>query len=641
MQLDRLCFVLPADSDYNGSRNSRPPAPSPEIEPDKKPLEGGNTRRGCGKQIEALLGELLAHLYNSFRFLLQERPPKEGGKDRSPVLFFDTDGVQLSDKVGSWDNPRIFSYAELYIGSKGFSHEEVLGSGGFGRVYRAVLPSDGTAVAVKCVAGKGERFEKTFAAELAAVAHLRHRNLVRLRGWCVHGDELLLVYDYMPNRSLDRVLFRRMENDRITATAVPSPVIGWDRRRKIARGLAAGLHYLHDQLETQIIHRDVKASNVMLDSDFNARLGDFGLARWLEHELHHQTAAVLAETAIPVSLKSRRFRLADTTKMGGTIGYLPPESFEKGSMATAKSDVFSFGVVLLEIVSGRRAVDVTYSDDQIVLVDWVRRLSDEGQLLQAVDNRLRDGTFNLIDIEQMIHLGLLCTLQDPASRPTMKWAAEALSGSMAGKFPPLPPFFSHPRYISLSSSSNTTISSSTTTSVLSIPPSHYATAVQETLYATADQPETTTYNIDPKPSTIDGIPRSNFLVIETPQEISYKELVSATDNFSESRRVAEMDFGTAYYGLLGEGGEEEGQRRHVLVKRLGMSKCPALRARFSDELQNLGRLRHRNLVQLRGWCTEQGEMLVVYDYAATRLLSHLLFYHPRGRPALRWHDRCY
>lgn len=627
MQLDRLCFVLPADSDDVSRLKSRQPVRLPEIEP-KKPVEAGDDHRGCGKQVQALLRELQARVYDSrwFRFLLQEGPT---GKDRSSGPFFDTDGVQLSDKVGR-DNPRIFSYAELYIGSKGFSDEEVLGSGGFGRVYRAVLPSDGTVVAVKCVAEKGERFEKTFAAELAAVAHLRHRNLVRLRGWCVHEDELLLVYDYMPNRSLDRVLFRRPENENSNM----APIISWDRRTKIVRGLAAGLHYLHDQLETQIIHRDVKTSNVMLDSDFNARLGDFGLARWLEHELQYRATA-------PVSLKNRQFRLADTTRIGGTIGYLPPESFEKGSMATAKSDVFSFGVVLLEVVSGRRAVDLTYSDEQIVLLDWVRRLSDEGKLLQAGDNRLPDGTFGLLEMEQMVHLGLLCTLQDPISRPSMKWAVEALSGNIAGKFPALPSFLSHPQYISLSSSSNTSISSavsvtSRSTTTVSAASTQYVTAIQETVYATADQESTNPYS----KSTIEGTHRrrsNNFFIVETPQEISYKELVSATKNFSESRRVAELDFGTAYHGILGE------NHRHVLVKRLGMNKCPALRARFSDELQNLGRLRHRNLIQLRGWCTEQGEMLVVYDYSATRLLSHLLFYHHHernpARPVLRWHHR--
>nr|GMD79085.1 receptor like protein kinase S.2 [Ipomoea batatas] len=136
-----------------------------------------------------------------------------GGKKQFSGQFHDTEGVQMGEnnKVGS-DNPRIFSYSELFVGSNGFSESEILGSGGFGKVFRAVLPSDGTVVAVKCLAEKGERFEKTFAAELVAVAHLRHRNLVRLRGWCVHDNQLFLVYDYMPNRSLDRTRTPSMKN---------------------------------------------------------------------------------------------------------------------------------------------------------------------------------------------------------------------------------------------------------------------------------------------------------------------------------------------------------------------------------------------------------------------------------------------
>ncbi|KAJ9701048.1 hypothetical protein PVL29_006411 [Vitis rotundifolia] len=501
------------------------------------------------------------------------------------------EGAHVSDKVVAGNNPRIFSFSELYIGSNGFCEDEVLGSGGFGKVFRAVLPSDGTVVAVKCVAEKGEPFEKTFVAELVAVAQLRHRNLVRLRGWCVHEEQLLLVYDYMPNRSLDRILFRRPEN---------SLLLGWERRRRIVGGLAAALYYLHEQLETQIIHRDVKTSNVMLDSHYNARLGDFGLARWLEHELEIETKSN--------SMRHHQFRLAETTRIGGTIGYLPPESFQKRSMTTAKSDVFSFGIVVLEVVSGRRAVDLTYPDDQIILLDWIRRLSDEGKLLQVGDNRLPDGSYRLSDMERLIHLGLLCTLHNPHSRPNMKWIVETLSSQSSTRLPALPSFQSHPLYISLSSPTT-----------------------GETIYATAENGRISETNSSNSSRCQQS---SIFPMVQTPQEISYKEIASATNNFSESQRVAELDFGTAYHGFLDNG-------FHVLVKRLGMKTCPALRARFSNELQNLGRLRHRNLVQLHGWCTEQGEMLVIYDYLSNRLLSHLLFHldNKKIHSTLHWRHR--
>ncbi|XP_047947748.1 receptor like protein kinase S.2 [Salvia hispanica] len=608
MHLKSLCFVLPTEFD----------------EPEKAAASGPPTR-GCG-------GLALAHLRRSLQRFLHSKwmPPchchhdaeaKRPNPFAAAPLFVDAEGVQIQEKVGG-ENPRIFSYSELYVGSNGFDAAEVLGSGGFGRVYRATLPSDGSVVAVKCLTERGERFEKTFMAELVAVAHLRHRNLVRLRGWCIHDEQLLLVYDYMPNRSLDRVLFKKPEKNGDSAP------LSWETRKKIVNGLAAALYYLHEKLETQIIHRDVKASNVMLDSNFNARLGDFGLARWLEHDLAYKPKT-------PPIVKNRQFRLVESTRIGGTIGYLPPESFQKRSTATAKADVFSFGIVVLELVSGRRAVDLTYPDDHIILLDWIRRLSDEEKLVQAGDSRLSDRSSKLSEMELLLRLGLMCTLHDPQSRPSMKWVVEVLSGNIYGKLPELPSFQTHPLYISLTSSSNTSntsmsntgsrTSSATTTAFYS---SDFVTANAETIYITAESDRSSI-------KTCGGGNGKCFPLVETPRVFTYEEIVSATNNFSDSRRVAEVDFGTAYRGFL------EGQR-HVIVKRLGMKTCPALRMRFANEFKNMGRLRHRNLIQLRGWCTEQGEMLVVYDYSASRLLSNVLFHHDdrnHWQSKLRWRQR--
>ncbi|CAI0378140.1 unnamed protein product [Linum tenue] len=570
MHLNRFCIVLPT-TDFDDQSDTT----THQIPADLKFPPPGQKKhhRGCGHQIVSLVGGTVRRIYGSKWVNPEKRHQKKGSRMGSGA-FHDLEGVQIGDERVGYDNPRIFSYSELYIGSKGFSEKEVLGSGGFGRVYRAVLPSDGTLVAVKCLAERGEQFEKTFAAELVAVAHLRHRNLVRLRGWCVHEDQLFLVYDYMPNRSLDRVLFRKSEN-------LAAAILDWEQRKRIVGGLAAALHYLHDQLETQIIHRDVKTSNVMLDSNYNARLGDFGLARWLEHELEYGGVRT-------PSMRNHQFRLVESTRIGGTIGYLPPESFQKR----------------------RRAVDLAYPDDQIVLLDWVRQLSDEGKVLQVGDTRLEDGSYRLIEMERMIHLGLLCTLHSAQFRPNMKWVVEALSGGNSGdKLPPLPSFQAHPRYISISSGT-----------------------VGETIYETAEL-DTTNNNRSSMFGSRRCCSASSFMV-ETPREISFKEIVTATNNFSDSNRLAEVDFGTAYYGILGDG-------HQVLIKRLGMTQCPALRTRFSAELQNLGRLRHRNLIQLRGWCTEQGEMLVIYDYSPSRLLSHLLF-HQRNESqliTLTWRHR--
>lgn len=598
MHLKSLCFVLPAEFD----------------EPEKVHGDPKNvpSSRGCGGLALDLLRHSLQRFFDSKWVCFSH-------KKRFSGVFVDAEGVQIQEKGGGGDeNPRIFSYSEVYVGTNGFDKNEVLGSGGFGRVYRAVLPSDGSVVAVKCLTERGERFEKTFVAELVAVAHLRHRNLVRLRGWCIHEEELLLVYDYMPNRSLDRVLFKNGG----------SALLGWETRKKIVNGLAAALNYLHEKLETQIIHRDVKASNVMLDSNFNARLGDFGLARWLEHDLAYKPKT-------PPVVKNRQFRLVETTRIGGTIGYLPPESFQKRSIATAKSDVFSFGIVVLEVVTGRRAIDLTYPDDQIILLDWIRRLSDEGTVVQAGDDRLQDGSYKLSEIELFIRLGLMCTLHDPQSRPTMKWVVEVLSGNIYGRLPDLPSFQSQPLYINLTSTTNTSMtaatksSRTTSTTTTAFYSSDFVSANADTIYVTAESERSC--SIPSSKSCGNGKP---FPMVETPRVITYEEIVTATNNFSDSRRVAEVDFGTAYHGFL------EG-RCHVIVKRLGMKTCPALRMRFANEFKNLGRLRHRNLIQLRGWCTEQGEMLVVYDYSASRLLSNILFHHDHKnwQSKLRWSQR--
>ncbi|KAK3120141.1 hypothetical protein QOZ80_9AG0682290 [Eleusine coracana subsp. coracana] len=638
MSLRRLCFVLPMDVDDSvlAAQDSR------------RRRETTVTSYVCGT-----IGRVLSCLRCRWCCGARQQCHDSSLFQDIAGVVDDVGGRKLADAGSS---PRIFSYSELYIGSNGFSDKEVLGSGGFGRVYRAVLPSDGTTVAVKCVASRGDRFEKSFLAELAAVARLRHRNLVRLRGWCVHDDEeLLLVYEYMPNRSLDRLLFASK------SSAVG--VLSWDQRRRIVAGLAAALFYLHEQLDTQIIHRDVKTSNVMLDSEYNARLGDFGLARWLEHTTvcgeedaaHHQQPTMEVSPSPPSARLSssssanyhHQFRLMDTSRIGGTIGYLPPESFQRRSTGgTAKSDVFSFGIVLLEVATGRRAVDLTYPDDQIFMLDWVRRLSDEGKLLNAADRKLPDA---LSDIGRLMHIGLLCALHDPRARPTMKWVVENLSDSTcSGHLPPLPSFLALPRYISLTSSSDSGTTTNTTDSTatsLSHKPL-YATAAGDTIYLTAedgtrcssrcadDSAATTGTNNSHRSSSRPVVPP--IPNVDTPREISYKEIVAITNDFSESQVVAEMDFGTGYQGFM-----ENGHHGlvHVLVKRLGMKTCPALRVRFARELCNLAKLRHRNLVQLRGWCTEQGEMLVVYDYSPGSLLSHHLLIRRDQHAVLPWRQR--
>ena len=301
----------------------------------------------------------------------------------------------MTDKVGG-DNPRIFSYSELYIGSNGFSAKEVLGSGGFGRVYKAVLPSDNTVVAVKCLAEKGERFEKTFLAELVAVAHLRHRNLVRLRGWCVNDDQLLLVYDYMPNGNLATLLQEASHQD--------GHVLNWPMRHLIALGIARGLAFLH--ASAGLVHADVKPQNVLFDADFEAHLSDFGL----------DSLTVAQAPAQP-----------STSAAVGTLGYVSPEAILTGE-ATKESDVYSFGIVILEIMSGKKALDVT-RPSVVLVADWAWSALRSGNVDEVFDEAIRREGPRAV-MERFVRVGILCAHVMVAFRPTVSEALRMLEGDI-------------------------------------------------------------------------------------------------------------------------------------------------------------------------------------------------------------------
>ncbi|KAL8094152.1 hypothetical protein AgCh_035862 [Apium graveolens] len=244
--------------------------------------------------------------------------------------------------------------------------------GGFGRVYRGVLPVSNIQVAVKRVSHESRQAIREFIAEIVTMGRLRHRNIVQLLGYCRLKDELLIVYDYMPNGSLDRYLY---DNLKIR--------FNWTQRFRVMKGVAAALKYLHQDWEKVVIHRDVKTSNVLLDSEMNGRLGDFGLARLYDHD--HGTNT-------------------ETNHVVGTIGYLAPEHVRTGK-ATTRTYVYSFGAFLLEVVCGRRPVDV---QDQTLLVDQVLWLWNNGDILREVDRSL-GVDYDVEEVELVLKLGLLCS----------------------------------------------------------------------------------------------------------------------------------------------------------------------------------------------------------------------------------------
>ncbi|XWS33410.1 hypothetical protein CRYUN_Cryun22dG0080200 [Craigia yunnanensis] len=279
--------------------------------------------------------------------------------------------------------------------------------GGFGGVYKGLLSDSNTEVAVKRVSRGSKQGKKEYIPEGKIISRLRHRNLVQLLGWCHEKGELLLVYEFLPSGSLDSHLFR----GKIMLT--------WTVRYKIALGLASSLLYLHEEWEQCVVHRDIKSSNVMLDSNFNAKLGDFGLARLVDHDLGSQT-----------------------TVLAGTMGYLAPECVTTGK-ASKESDVYSFGVVALEIACGRKPVEPREEPSKVRMLEWVWDLYGKGQLLQAVDKRLGKD-FDERQMARLMVTGLWCCHRDYTHRPSIRQVINALN--FEAPLPSLPSKLPVPMY---------------------------------------------------------------------------------------------------------------------------------------------------------------------------------------------------
>ncbi|KAK1683637.1 hypothetical protein QYE76_044485 [Lolium multiflorum] len=289
-----------------------------------------------------------------------------------------------------------FSLRELQVASDNFSNKNILGRGGFGKVYKGRL-TDGTLVAVKRL--KEERTpggELQFQTEVEMISMAVHRNLLRLRGFCMTPTERLLVYPYMANGSVASRLRERQPNE---------PPLEWEKRKGIALGSARGLSYLHDHCDPKIIHRDVKAANILLDEDFEAVVGDFGLAKLMDYKDTHVTTAVR-----------------------GTIGHIAPEYLSTGK-SSEKTDVFGYGIMLLELITGQRAFDLARlaNDDDVMLLDWVKGLLKEKKIDLLVDPDLQ-GVYTEQEVEGLIQVALLCTQGSPMERPKMSEVVRMLEG---------------------------------------------------------------------------------------------------------------------------------------------------------------------------------------------------------------------
>lgn len=283
--------------------------------------------------------------------------------------------------------------AELLKATCNFNQANIIGCGGFGLVYKASLPN-GSKAAVKRLTGDCGQMEREFQAEVEALSRAQHKNLVSLQGYCKHGNDRLLIYSYMENGSLDYWLHEVVDDDSI---------LKWEARLKIAQGAAHGLAYLHKECQPNIIHRDVKSSNILLDDRFEAHLADFGLSRLL-----------------------RPYDTHVTTDLVGTLGYIPPE-YSQTLTATCRGDVYSFGVVLLELLTGRRPVEVCKGKACRDLVSWVIQKKSEKREEEIIDPAIWD-TNSKKQILEVLGITCKCIDQDPRKRPSIEEVSSWLDG---------------------------------------------------------------------------------------------------------------------------------------------------------------------------------------------------------------------
>ncbi|EEC82218.1 hypothetical protein OsI_26364 [Oryza sativa Indica Group] len=299
----------------------------------------------------------------------------------------------------------VLSLASLQVATDNFHESKKIGEGGFGEVYMGIL--SGQEVAVKRMTKGSNQGLEELKNELVLVAKLHHRNLVRLVGFCLEEGERLLVYEYMPNKSLDTFLFDAKQRRQLD----------WATRFKIIEGIARGLQYLHQDSQKKIVHRDMKASNILLDADMNPKIGDFGLARLFGQD---QTRDI-------------------TSRIAGTFGYMSPEYVMRGQYST-KSDVFSFGILVIEIVTGRRRNSRPYfceqNDEDILSIVW--RLWEEGTTTEMIDYSL-GRNYPEAEVLKCVNIGLLCVQQNPVDRPTMTDVLVLLNSDTTCTLPTLAP----------------------------------------------------------------------------------------------------------------------------------------------------------------------------------------------------------
>ncbi|KAL9321671.1 hypothetical protein ACSQ67_009724 [Phaseolus vulgaris] len=412
------CIVMYETQPFFSNGTDSAPAPQQDNE-----ATDGNSRRWWVIVIIAVAGTVaLALLAISIYYCyLKRKKDKQSIQEEGLNSIFSQEQTDREESMNT-DFP-MMPLSTILKCTNNFSEEQKLGKGGFGPVYKGTLP-DGRQIAVKRLSKTSVQGGEEFKNEIILIAKLQHRNLVRLLAGCVEQNEKLLVYEYMPNSSLDFHLFDTNKGVHLN----------WINRLNIINGIAKGLLYLHEDSRLRVIHRDLKASNILLDHEMNPKISDFGLARTFGGDQ----------------------KQANTIRVVGTYGYMAPEYAMEG-LFSVKSDVFSFGVLLLEIISGKRNSKFYLSDQGQSLLVYAWNLWCESKGLELMDPSIEKSSVHS-EVVKCMHIGLLCVQEDAADRPTMSSVVHMLASDTMSLPNPTRPAFSVGRtVIEQESSSNTSM----------------------------------------------------------------------------------------------------------------------------------------------------------------------------------------
>ncbi|XP_078154360.1 putative LRR receptor-like serine/threonine-protein kinase At1g56140 isoform X2 [Carex rostrata] len=382
---------IPTQYSYGSIDNYGPIISAISVSPfDLTPMfsnaEPGSSKSKAGLIVGVVVAVTILGLIALLAMLYWRHKKKMSDIDKVPFSFI------RSDLLGIVDRRDVFSYAELRTATEAFNASNILGEGGYGPVYKGKL-SDGRIVAVKQLAVTSRQGKREFLTEIATISAVQHKNLVKLYGCCIEGNTPLLVYEYLENGSLDKPLFGNH-----------TLCLDWATRFEICLGVARGLAYLHEESSVRIVHRDIKASNILIDGDLNPKISDFGLAKFFDDKKTHIS-----------------------TRVAGTLGYLAPEYAMRGQL-TEKTDVFAFGVVALEVVTGRSISNPKLDSDQIYLFEWAWSLYEQNRAIELLDPKL--ASYDEDQALRLIGISLLCTQESLLQRPSMSRVVSILTSHL-------------------------------------------------------------------------------------------------------------------------------------------------------------------------------------------------------------------